>query len=252
MDSPTKGRSDVRSLIQGFIDDRLATKLEKLAPDDPKYQKLQHQFDYENWITAAARRVSQLQVVTHSLKGVHPEAKGTNLFASPDSLPPTDLISSRLLQDGYTVDVVGNAAVLDVYKFLKLEYEGKTLLELALENDPRFVEALNDNPSVALEQAEAFAGIVQSSGVVASSTRAKQIYWLTGDTAGDNSHYHLLSPLYPTSLVHKVYQTIQEHRFGDVPKAARQARREGKVSETGYQDYPHLAVQKLGGTQHLI
>lgn len=245
----TKGSSGIRQLIQGFIDDRLATKLEKLAPDDPKYQTLQDQFDYENWITDAARRVSQLQVVTHSLKAVHPDAKGTNLFASPDSLPPTDLISSRLLQDDYAADVVGNAAALDVYKFLKLDYEGKTLLERALDNDPRFVEALNDNPDVAREQAEAFAGIVQSTGVEASSTRAKQVYWLTGDTAGDNSHHHLLSPLYPTSLVHKVYQTIQEHRFGDVSKAARQARREGKASETGYQDYPNLAVQKLGGTK---
>lgn len=249
MNSPTEGYSEVRSVIQGFIDDRLATKLEKLAPDDPKYQALQKQFDYENWITDAARRVSQLQVVTHSLKAIHPDAKGTNLFASPESLPQTGMISTSVLQDDYAADVVGNAAALDVYKFLKLEYGGKTLLELALDNDSRFAEALNDDPEVAREQAEAFASIVQSNGLAASSTRAKQVYWLTGDTPSDNGHYHLLAPLYPTSLVHKVYQTIQEDRFGEEPKVARKARREGQASVTGYRDYPNLAVQKLGGTK---
>jgi len=249
MNSSIEEQSGIRRLMQGFIDDRLATKLDKLAPDDPKYQSLQTQFDHENWIADAARRVSQLQVVTHSLKAIHPDAKGTSLFASPVSLPLTDLISSRLLDDDYAADVVGNAAALDVYKFLKLEYEGKSLLELALDNDPRFVAALNDDLGTAQDQAKAFASIVQSSDVKASSTRAKQIYWLIGDDPSKNDHYHLLAPLYPTSLVHKIYQTIQEDRFGDAPKAARQARRERKASETGYQDYPNLAVQKLGGTK---
>jgi len=249
MDSSAQGASEVHSLIQGFIDERLALKLEKLAPDDPKYQTLQKQFEYENWVTDAARRVSQLQVVTHSLKAIHPDAKGTNLFVSPESLPSTDLISSYLLKGDYAADVVGNAAALDVYKFLKLEYGEQSLLELALANDPRFVEALNDDLDVAREQADAFAGIVQSSGIEASSTRAKQIYWLAGDNPGEDDHYHLLAPLYPTSLVHKVYQIIQEDRFGDGPKEARKARREGKASESGYRDYPNLAVQKLGGTK---
>lgn len=249
MNSATQGQASVRELVQTFLDDRLETKLDKLKPDDPKYQQIQQQFQYETWITDAARRVSQLQVVTHSLKAIHPDAKGTNLFVTPDSLPNSNLIGSHVLKEDYSADVVGNAAALDVYKFLRLEYQGKSLLDMALDDDPLFVEALNDDPDVAREQAAAFAAIVEPNGGEASSTRAKQLYWLAEDDPTEDSHFHLLAPLYPSSLVHRVYQHIQTDRFGEEAKAARQARREGKYSETGYHDYPNLAVQKLGGTK---
>ncbi|MGB8377933.1 MAG: type I-F CRISPR-associated protein Csy1, partial [Rhodanobacteraceae bacterium] len=45
------------------------------------------------------------------------------------------------------------------------------------------------------------------------------------------------------------YQTIQEDRFGDAAKAARQAHRDGIENESGHHDYPNLAIQKLGGTK---
>lgn len=242
-------RQSIRQLVQDFLDERLTTKLEKLKPDDPKVQTTQQQFQYENWITDAARRVSQLQVVTHSLKPIHPDAKGTNLFVSPSSLSQTNHIASHVLQENYSADVVGNAAALDVYKFLKLEYNGKTLLELALEKDSEFIAALNPDPELANEQAAAFAAIVEPKGVEASSTLAKQLYWLVDDDPTDNSHYHLLAPLYPTSLVHRMYSTIQEDRFNEEARESRKARREGRYSEMEFRDYPGLAVQKLGGTK---
>lgn len=241
--------ASVREVIKSFLDERLATKLEKLKPDDPKYLKTQQQLEYEVWIADAAHRVTQLQVVTHSLKAIHPDAKGTNLFVMPDSLPKSDQVSSHLLKSNYSADVVGNAAALDVYKFLKLEFNGRTLLDMALENAPQFVEAMNADAEIAQQQTAAFAAIVEPKGTEASSTRAKQIYWLTGDDPTDDNQYHLLAPLYPTSLVHQLYQHIQEDRFGEPAKAARQARRDKKHSENGYSDYPNLAVQKLGGTK---
>ncbi|NHI01888.1 type I-F CRISPR-associated protein Csy1 [Oceanimonas sp. MB9] len=240
---------ELRQLMQSFIDERLAAKLEKLDPDDPKYQDLQLQYQFENWVEDAARRVGQLQVVSHTLKAIHPDAKGTSLFAPPELLAAHPWVGSHLLEENYATDVVGNAAALDVYKFLKLEYQGKTLLVRAQEQDAALLAALNDDALKAQEWLDAFASITDNKGKVSSSTRAKQIYWLTGDDPTQNDHFHLLSPLYPSSLVHRVYQHIQRDRFSEEAKAARQARRDNKASETGYADYPNLAVQKLGGTK---
>ncbi len=66
----------VRSAIEQFLKERFDTKAEKLQPDDPKYQALVEQFQFDTWVNDAARRVGQLQVVTHSLKPIHPDAKG--------------------------------------------------------------------------------------------------------------------------------------------------------------------------------
>lgn len=242
-------RKEIHQLIQTFIDERLVGRLEKLEIDDPKREALIEQFAFEKWVADAARRVGQLQVVTHALKATHPDAKGSSRYVEPDTLPEVPLVGSHLLPDDFSGDVVGNAAALDVYKFLKLQHEGKSLLELALEGDTAFSDALSDNPGQAYEWAKAFAGITQPKDGEASHTRAKQLYWLTGDDPTEDADFHLLAPLYATSLAHQVFQSINADRFGEAAKSSRQARRDSKPAETGYSDYPNLAAQKLGGTK---
>lgn len=73
--------------------------------------------------------------MTHTLKAIHPDAKGTNLYCLPNSLPQHALVGSHCLDDDFAGDVVGNAAALDVYKLLKLEHDGQTPLDLLLAAD---------------------------------------------------------------------------------------------------------------------
>ena len=58
-----------------------------------------------------------------------------------------------------------------------------------------------------------------------------------------------MAPLYPTSLVHRVYQQLQDDRFGEKTKEARAARKAGTYHANPLREYPHLAIQKLGGTK---
>ena len=75
------------------------------------------------------------------------------------------------------------------------------------------------------------------------------MYWLAADDPCTDDDYVLLPPLHATSLVHELYAQIQEDRFGEVNKVARQARRERKPHDGVFRDYPGLAAQKLGGTK---
>ena len=77
----------------------------------------------------------------------------------------------------------------------------------------------------------------------------EQLYWLTGNDACNDADYALLAPLYATSLAHAVHAQVQEDRYGETNKAARQARRERKVHDGVFHDYPGLAVQNMGGTK---
>jgi CRISPR-associated protein Csy1 len=246
---PSGRQAELRLLISDFLSERLNAKLEKLAEDDPKRSELLAQFEPATWLDDAARRVSQIQAVTHSLKPIHPDARGSSLFREPRSLAPIKELGSHALGTVFEADVVGNAAALDVYKFLKREHNGRSLLNLCAEADDDLGAALNSDPTIARSWMAAFAGLAEPRGKFSSHTQAKQIYWPVGNDPHDDASYHLLAPLYPTSLVHLFYQTLQEDRFGEAAKAAREARKAGDWHERPVREYPNLAIQKLGGTK---
>lgn len=242
-------QAPLRCLIETFLKERLGTKVEKLAPDDPKRQEEEEKYSIASWVPKAAQRSEYLQYVTHTIKPVHGDAKGSQLKVELASLASLDEVGSHCLGNTYELDVVGNAAYLDVHKFLKLEYEGQTLLQLICANDADLGAVFSSNPDQATSLLQTFAFMLQPHGNPSSHGYAKQLYWRVGDNAHDDASYHLMAPLFSSALAHKVWQTLQEHRFGDSAKAARQARKEGIDSHTPVHEYPHLAVRKMGGTK---
>ena len=247
--SDDERRAAFRAAIERFLSERRDAKLDKLPEDAQKRAELEAQFQPEIWIEDAARRVSQIQAVTHSLKAIHPDARGTNLYCPPATLPDRAELGSHVLGEDFSSDVVGNAAALDVYKFLRVEANDTPLLAAVLAEDPDLIAALSTDSERATAWCRAFAGLVQPRGDLSSHTHGKQVYWLIGDFPTNDSHYHLLAPLYATSLTHRFHATINEGRFGDAAKAAREARKEKRTYEHGFAEYPELATQKLGGTK---
>ncbi len=246
----TGGKAGYRAAISAFLQERLQAKLDKLKPDDPQRDAVIASFAHDVWLACAAKRVEQIQAVTHSLKPIHPDARGTNLYVEPCTLPSLAELGSHALGERFVGDVVGNAAALDVYKLLKLEVNGRSLLTALLAQDADALAALHTDPAQAEKLRDAFVSLTQPRAEGPSShTLAKQLYWLTGTDACDDSHYILLAPLYATSLAHAVHAQVQEHRFGEANKAARQARRERKMHDGVFHDYPGLAVQNMGGTK---
>ncbi|WP_070106580.1 type I-F CRISPR-associated protein Csy1 [Burkholderia plantarii] len=250
-DSPAApGNSSFRAAVDAFLRARLQAKLDKLPDDDPKRADLIAEHQRTAWIPDAARRVRQIQAVTHSLKPIHPDARGTNLHVAPSDLPTLTDLGSHTLGGRFALDVVGNAAALDVVKLLKVEHDGRTLLEALQADDAGALHALADDAGEAAALRDAFLNLTEArDGTASSHVLAKQVYWLAGDDPSDDAQYHLLAPLYPTSLVQAVYDDVHDARFGEANKLARQARREGAPFDGVYREYRDLAVQKLGGTK---
>ena len=135
-----------KAAIQAFIQGRLQAKLEQLDKAEQQNkplkadrsgkvlsyqeqrQELRSKYQPEVWLCDAAKRVKRIQSVTHSLKAIHPDAQGTNLFVALEALPKLRDVGSHVLGHRYAADVVGDAAALDVYKLLKLEVKGQSLL----------------------------------------------------------------------------------------------------------------------------
>lgn len=202
---------------------------------------------WRDWVQGAARRAPQLQQVTHAVKFIHPDARGSCLYARGNAAAGDILIGTHTLGERLVPDVVGNAAALDVYKFLEQEVEGKSLLQWAVQRDEDFLAALSDDPAQAEAMAAAFASLLDAPEPLTSHRLAKQIQWPLGATAEEG--YHLLNILHPSSFSHEVWWQISRDRFSDEAKAARAARKAGLSCAGEIRDYPWLVVQNFGGSK---
>lgn len=245
----------VREVIAGFLKARCdaATSARQkesarqgMAPD---LEELTARFAPEAWIAEAARRVSQLRSVTHTAKATHPGARGSSLLVEPAEMLQVAEVGSHTLGSARELDVEGNAAALDVNAFLRLEFDGVSFLQFAARADPNFGAALTPDEAQATLWMRAFASLTVATGEPTSHTYSKQVYWLVGDDPHADSSFHLLAPLYPTSLVHRLYGEIQHARFSEDAKGAREARRTGVFDTRAIVEYPQLLVQKIGGTK---
>jgi CRISPR-associated protein Csy1 len=239
-------RSDrFRSAIAAFIDARREAKLKGKEGDADTASK----YDYGAWLADAARRVAQIQAVTHVLKATHPDARGSSLHVRPSQLHPHVEIGSHVLGEDFAEDIVGNAAALDVFKFLKLDVDGRRLLDWMQDGDPDLLRALHADAAVADEWAGAFCGLVRGATQLSSHEKGKQIYWLVGGDAADDAGYQLLQPLFSSSLAHAVHADIQDARFGEANTDARRAFRAREPFDGVYRDYRGVVMRKLGGTK---
>ncbi len=251
----------LRTIIHGFINGRLAEK--RKGKSDDEALSLAEKYDPDTWLKDASRRASQLTLVTHAPKFSHSDSKsdGARFDSSAAAAPGLVTSAGCALSD----DVFGNAAALDVFKFLQLSHEAETLISRIFRDDVDMLSALSDERSTAHELVANFKAIARPTETPACDTYIKQIYFpLEGDT------YHLLGILHPTSLAHRFHELIQHDKFSEEAKAARESHKAWKKSpkaaksstETGlpekvvilpaadsYRVYPDLALRKFGGSK---
>ncbi|MBI2277556.1 MAG: type I-F CRISPR-associated protein Csy1 [Dechloromonas sp.] len=243
--APPGSVAQVKAVIDVFLQERRQPKLDALKPEeDEKRQQLLLDYLPANWLPDAARRVSQIQQVTHAIKFTHPDARGSSLCVPGNPEAEDSLLGTHSVARSLASDVVGNAAALDVYKFLRLSVGDKTILDLAEMDDPNLAAAISDDPELAQSWMQSFASLAEPKGPASSNKLAKQVYWPLGER-----QYHLLAPLFPTSLVHVLWKRIRQDRFSDEAKAAREAKRNGTAHPHGYCEYPNIAIQNFGGTK---
>jgi CRISPR-associated protein Csy1 len=241
---------------------RLTHALGKLeGKTDPATQKrraeLVEKYQLAGIVEKGVRVAKDIAVASHIAKGVHPDLRvktATNLAVNFSELPQLNVLGSHVLSDDEklhdtTGDGAKNAAAYELYLLLECRFEGQKLIDLLRCKDPDAIEAMNS--SVQLDDAAVLCIqlLEPKCPAVSANTLSKQLYWLTGSDACDDTHYTLLAPLYATSLAHAVHAQVQEDRFGEANKAARQARRERKMHDGVFHDYPGLAVQNMGGTK---
>lgn len=232
--------------IAGFV----GKKLEKKPKDENGNFAAATAPECEAWLAGAIKNVPKLYAATHVLKATHPKAAGSDVYADLRSMDGRNEIGTHNLGNTFDEDIIAStAAYLGASSFLRAEAEGRRFLDWIKDDDADFRAALNSDPDVAGAWMTTLRGLGRKEGKPETHPMAKQVYWLIGDEPHDDTRYHLLQPMFSSSLTHAVHADIQEARFGEVNKQARQAFRDKKPSETPYRDYRNMVVRKLGGTK---
>ncbi len=219
--------------------DAIASTQQKLRE---QRQELEKRYEVRNWLTDAASRAGQISLVTHALKFTHSDAKGSSVFSIPAVEQNACYLSSATLRKP-AIDAVGNAAALDVAKLLQTEYQGESLIACLNRGDYSALAALAEN---GLQLAEWIVGFKQVLGTKQLTTHklAKQLYFPVG-----SGQYHLLSPLFSSSMADALHQRIINARFSEASKEIDAAFKAGKWHSGDRIKYADTAVLNIGGTK---
>lgn len=235
--------------IHHFLNERkdlwLKDRLKK-AESETVIAELQRQaddkFSLKVWLPDAAKRVAQLFMVSHPSKFSHPSAKTSSVIAQAKQQNDGYLRSGNV---NYSFDVFGNAAAMDVFKFLSLPLTEKlTVLEGFEQQDEDLKKLLMDDNLDFESFSAAFLKIKATDTSVKTDHLVKQVYFPI-----DQDEYHLLSILTPSGLVTRLKQTIDEIRFSETTKQAKEFRKKNEHHTEGYADIYELTVTAYGGTQ---
>lgn len=241
-------------LIKNYIQGRADTRLEKLDKDAQKKespeqvenlakQRLDEAAKYgvNAWLSDAAIRAKQISFATHPPKFTHSDAKGSSVYIA-DSKQAWPYLCTATLQ-APAIDVVGNAAALDVAGLLQLAVGGVTLANQLAQDDVSSLQPFAADEAQLAGWLQGFK-LALSAKELRSHALAKQLYFPVV-----RNSYHLISPLFSSALAQALHERISTSRYSDAVKAVRKLKREEKFSEQSTVDYLDVAVQTYGGTK---
>lgn len=213
-----------------------------------KQQECEQNYLLDNWLPDAAKRAGQISVASHPCTFSHPSArKNKNGYVSSIIAKNKPRIDGFLRSGNVSVepDALGNAAALDVYKFLSLEMSDQRSLLVHIEQESELARQLLDIPSCEYQALrDGFLKMVDSDQASVSSSKIKQVYFPIAD-----GEYHLLSLLTHSGHLFELRKRLDALRFGDAVKEARECKKTNHFHPAGYQEIFGLTTIGFGGTK---
>ncbi len=241
--------------IEGFFAERKEAWLKKqLNATMSEQQKLEKEcecqevFALHNWLPNAAKRAGQISISTHPCTFSHPSArKNKNDYAT------SVIASAEQRVDGFVrtgnvdvePDALGNAAALDVYKFLTLAMADEQSVLAHIEKETELAKTLLKQKNTNYpELRTGFLKMAEADDNAVTSSKIKQVYFPLGD-----GEYHQLSLLTHSGLLFDLRKRLDDIRFSEATKEAREYKRNNKFLDRSFSEIYGLTTMGYGGTK---
>ncbi|MCG7543083.1 type I-F CRISPR-associated protein Csy1 [Pseudoalteromonas sp. MM17-2] len=198
------------------------------------------------WLTDAAKRAKQISLATHAPKYTHSDAKASSMLVTQHKINSSYVTTASL--KAKAIDAVGNAAVHDVAKLLKIEVAGVSLITQLQAGNINALKAFTDDEQVLNEWQAGFKEAL-GDAKLAGHTLTKQLYYPVAQDSSEDQAYHLLIPLTSSALAHKLHNAVTQTRFSEEAKAIKEARKKGRYHSQKSVSFVETAIQNFGGSQ---
>ncbi len=215
--------------ITEFLDNKKQDYLKKNvksgASEEDKHkfsQQAEEKYALENWLIDASTRAKQLSLTSHPAKFVHPNAKASSIIVNAKQA------NDGLLRSGnidVELDVFGNAAALDVEKFLRVELQDNKTVIQHLEENSDDIKKQFETRNTNYEEIRSGFMQIKHSDLEQTSEKLKQVYIPVKDD------YHLLSILNASGIIYKLKQRVNNLRFSEENKILREELKKAKPAE---------------------
>jgi len=242
--------SNVQQAIDDFLDNKIQTTIEqkqkKLKADftEEDAQKIRDDYETFNWINKVVDNIEELFLnVSHVAKLTHSSNQAISLLDNSQSKDYPYLVTTRTVGTEYLDSGYSDARYSPITQFLSYSVANsdKQLGEYLAEDEAYFSK-ISDNKAQRLYWSEEIQKAYQPKQI-RSHTLAKQVYMPL-----DNDDYHLVSPMYSSSLAHKIYLSIKD--ANDKDNLIRKARKTKQWHEGTYVHYSNIATLGITKSMH--
>ncbi|MBM3194085.1 MAG: type I-F CRISPR-associated protein Csy1 [Chlamydiae bacterium] len=215
--------------IQKFFKEKKGSELEDLLGVGAEIEK-------------ASKNASKIELASHVMKFSHSSSDGSNILCEPGDAESnaemkhyisSETLTNRKLDIAYKSAGFSRAASL-----VMLEVGGETLRDCLLRGDSSPLEPFAESSDQLKSWMECFTKIEPKK--LPSAHKAKQIFFPL-----DDGSYHLLAPLFSSSLCHYFYEEINSEEA----KEARRRKKDKEFCEHGFKAFKRMAKIVIGGSQ---
>lgn len=254
--------AQIKTAIQAFLQAQYDKKTEKEQKQREKAvatnqfeeaEKLQTYLDEmkekyhpANWLREAQKMAQHVQVGTHVSRGNHPSSRGDNVRfqrAVTHDYVGTHTVQSVLLD----ANSPRGAIDLPVVSFFEWQVsETVKMRDLIAAHHSALTGCFDDDLAVSNAIQQTFFDCLNNQFTQANThERNKQILW----AIHEHEQYHTLVPLHPSVLTHEFYHRINQLRYSEENKTARENRYKKTAEQQTYISIVDLAAVQLGGTK---
>ncbi|CAA6799429.1 MAG: CRISPR-associated protein, Csy1 family [uncultured Sulfurovum sp.] len=250
----------MNEIISKFFDNRKEAWIKKNLKSSMEedevlelHEKCAIEFSRQVWLPNASKRAGQISMATHPCTFSHPSARKNKNGYVTSIIANVEKSNDGFFRTGNVEvqrDALGNAAALDVHKFLTLLMpDGKQLIEHIQEESQLAISLLTINTKSYEELRDEFLAMVSTSTESVTSSKIKQVYFPVKEG------YHQLSILTNSGMIFELRKRLNKIRFGEDEeekeflKMLRNSKRNNEFSEDGYREIYNLTTIAYGGTK---
>ncbi len=185
---------------------------------------------------------------THVLRFTHNSAspEGLMLGKKDDnhSFITTDAIKSRLAYDL----AHNNGKLITISRFLSLCLEEDMIFDCIIKEEFDFLDAFSRGAEQRKKWISGISKLIEKREIK-TADKAKQVFF---PISRQLHNYHLLTPLFASSIAEKIYQKQIDIKFGAGKEVLKNAKSDNELifySTNEIENFPSLALQSFGGAQ---